>query len=323
MFVDEPLFSLWRGGAEEVSIRGEVVICDAKKNLFQSGDRGVGTYPARSLLKPFQFLAAALPFEMWRLPSTQNRFAACMGSVSATQKQVEQLRLWYDDSALQSLIPFLKFNANYPMDETHRVLLKQAGISPQPVFHTCFSKHMAILQSCQNSGWPLDTYYERSHPYHQRLLKLLSELLAEELDLVDCVEDGCMLPTPVLKITQMATLYQKLASADEPTPLAAIRQLMVNNPEWIGGPHRIDTQLMNANRGKIVAKEGADGLLAVGVLPTPQFKSGLGLILKLSPGYLPAMAGIALAPALEALGLNGVFQVPRGHHVVFAKKIIL
>ena len=72
---------------------------------------------------------------------------------------------------------------------------------------------MAILESCQINHWDLDSYTNSEHPYHKKLMGLLSQLLEENIDGIPLVVDGCLLPSPVFTVAQMAKLYQRLAAA--------------------------------------------------------------------------------------------------------------
>ena len=174
---------------------------------------------------------------------------------------------------------------------------------------------MAILEGCETRGWKLQNYRSQEHPFHQKLLATLSELLNEKMGDTVSVMDGCGLPSPVLTLSQLARLYQRLANAAAGTSLACIRDLMRSKPEWVGGPGRVDTRLMNENPGRLVAKEGADGLIALSIFPTSEYPEGLGIVLKLSAGYLPQYFGLALAPLLEKLGLKSVGEAPKGQTV--------
>jgi L-asparaginase II len=309
-----PLFSLLREGFPEVSIQGELAIVGEKGVCFQTSS-DTGAYPARSLLKPFQFLAAGLPLEQWAVPG-ETRFPACVGSISATRAQVEQLEQWYEPPELKALLTKLRVPLSYPMDDSFRVKLKEGGQPASQWFHTCFSKHLAILQSCVLNGWDLNTYTSQDHPFHKRLLSTLSSLLKEDLDSLPIVTDGCALPSPVLTTTQMARLYQKLGRASD-NRLGSIRKLMLAYPQWIGGPGRLDTKLMRENPGKLLAKEGASGIWGLSILPGEGRPEAIGIVLKLAAGYYPPLAAIALAPVLSALGLNEVHSIPVGQKPQF------
>jgi arylformamidase len=313
------LYSLLRGQVTEIQFYGEIVATDGNKVVFAS-EPGLGSFPARSLLKPFQFFAADLPIESWSGAKKELRYAACSGSISATESQAAQLNAWYEHSRVRSQISKVKFAPTFPMDERHRVSMKLRGESPDPMHHTCFSKHMAILESCAINGWDEGSYHSSDHPYHHRLMKTLSELLGEDVSDVPVVEDGCTLPSPVLRLSQLAHLYQRLASPKSDPRLVKIRDLMLENPGWIGGPGRSDTRLMESNAGKVIAKEGADGLIAVAVLPSSQFPDGLGMVIKNAAGFYALPTATALTPLFESLGLVPVTEVPRGQTIRFHYK---
>lgn len=318
MYSRNILFSLYRGNFEEIAVHGELIVVDGSQVLFETAEV-IGTYPARSLLKPFQFLATGLASQTW-VEEDLRRYTACVGSISATQEQVAQLLRWYQEPAWEKMLSKLLLPPSYPMDEKERVQAKLNGTGPKTYFHTCFSKHLGILQGCLQNHWPLDEYLSETHPFHQRLLGTLGALLKEDLHGVPCVTDGCLLPSPVLSLKQTAHLYQKLASAPPTNALGKIRAAMMQNPQWVGGPKRVDTLLMELNPGKLVAKEGADGLLGMGVLPCDRHPEGLGIIVKLAMGYQPNFAAVALMPLLESLHLKTVHEAPRGHEVRFQYK---
>jgi arylformamidase len=114
----------------------------------------------------------------------------------------------------------------------------------------------------------------------------------------------------VLTTIEMARLYGRLAAGPDGSRPALVRDAMMARPEWIGGPGRIDTRLMQANPGRVIAKEGAEGLLAIGIVD-----GGIGVLVKTSAGYLPSMAALAAAPLLARFGVVGVASVPAGQTV--------
>lgn len=311
MFDTTQLFSLQRGGFSEVVVAGDIVVHDGQKIIFQTRDC-LGQYPTRSLLKPFQFLATGITETMER----ELRLVPCLGSISASIFQLEQLKSWYSHPRFLKLINRLQLSSGYPADEESRVISKREGAPPSPLFHMCFSKHMAILESCQINHWDLDSYTNSEHPYHKKLMGLLSQLLEENIDGIPLVVDGCLLPSPVFTVAQMAKLYQRLAAAGLGTDLNIIQQRMIKNPSWIGGPDRIDTLLMQKNTG-LIAKEGADGLLGISILPNKRYPSGLGIVVKTWVGYQPKMAALAIAPLLKEIGLIPIDDLSPGHSIKY------
>lgn len=311
--MNQALFSLLRGGFPEVTFYGEISVVAHERDF---GTTELKTaYPARSLLKPFQFLAAGLSPERWS-GEEKNRYVAATGSISATRHQVDALEKWYSGNEMKERIAKICFAPTYPMDDAHRVYLKESGIKPRYMHHNCFSKHMAILECCATNGWSLENYQSTTHPYHKRLMTTLSVLIGEDGPF-ETVEDGCLLPSPVLTLRQMALLYQGLANPKRDGRMTKIRDLMLSDPEWVGGPGRFDTRLMQENPGRVIAKEGADGLLGIAVLPDEKNPSGVGIVVKSLAGFQPAMTALAVSPIFTALGLKPVGDTPRGQTIEY------
>jgi len=89
-----------------------------------------------------------------------------------------------------------------------------------------------------------------------------------------------------------------------------IAALMQQHPELIGGTGRLDTRLMqhalpgqDVLQPKLIAKEGADGLLCLGIGPSTPFPDGLGILLKLSSGYSSKHLETLIQHTLASLGL--------------------
>ncbi len=305
------LFSLKRDGCTEIVVHGEIVVHDGNRVIFQTRD-SLGQYPMRSLLKPFQFLATGIHADS----VTDLRYVPCLGSVSASLAQVEQLKKWYGEAVHSKFLSKLKFIPNYPSDEESRVYFKNKKEVPSHYFHMCFSKHLAILEACEKNGWDLESYNEINHPYHKRLIEILARLLDLNLTEPKTVVDGCKLPSPVLSLGEMAKLYQRLAQAKPATDLKIVQQMMLNNPMWIGGPDRVDTLLMQKNLS-LIAKEGADGLLGLSILPNSKYLNGLGIVVKTWAGYHPKLAALALAPLLRELHLNPVEDYSPDHEITY------
>lgn len=297
------LVTLLRGAFAEVRIAGEIAVHDGEKLLF-GVPSPLSEFPTRSLLKPFQFNVTGLPIDA----AAPARTAAQVGSVSATAEQVAQLEAWYGKDEWPARRAELQVTPAYPMDDLERGKLKAADQGPGVIYSNCFSKHLGILKSCQLNGWDPGTYRSTFHPYHARLSEALAEWTDRDARTVSWVVDGCGLPTPVLKMSEMARLFHGLNRPE----LLDISNLMMKYPEWVGGPGRQDTRLMELNPGKVIAKEGADGLLGVCVRPNPDAPQGLGIIIKTWAGYQPLFAVLALRPVFEKFGLSFSAPTPRG-----------
>lgn len=171
-----------------------------------------------------------------------------------------------------------------------------------PLHHNCSGKHAGMLAMCVAEGWPLAGYTRAEHPLQQLLLTTVSEIGEVPRDRVLTAVDGCSVVVFGLSLHAMARGYARLATARDTgdareRALARIRNAMTAFPVAVEGAGRLSTDLMNAARGILVAKGGAEGLQLIGV-PQP----GLGIALKCEDGASRPLGPAAVA-VLDRLGL--------------------
>lgn len=78
---------------------------------------------------------------------------------------------------------------------------------------------------------------------------------------------------------------------------------MVRNPDLVGGFNRLDSSILKATDGKVIAKEGADGLLGMAVVH-PDYPKGLGIVIKIAHGWNPGATWYVARAALGVLGFE-------------------
>jgi L-asparaginase II len=76
-------------------------------------------------------------------------------------------------------------------------------------------------------------------------------------------------------------------SPQDATALRVVRDAMIAFPQYVAGTGQFDTALMEAGRGEILSKGGAEGVHAVAVIP-----EGIGFVAKVTDG-----AGRARGPS--------------------------
>ena len=103
--------------------------------------------------------------------------------------------------------------------------------------------------------------------------------------------DGCGIPVHGVPLRAMATMFARLGSPERLGRLASAADRIVRGmlaaPHMVGGTRRLDTDVMKAGAGEVVAKEGAEGLVCATSL-----SQGLGIAMKVTDGN-----GRRLAPA--------------------------
>jgi L-asparaginase II len=277
---------------------------------------------SRSLLKPWQLLSH---YEIVKdnFPKLKPKHLALM-MASHSCEQIH-LDLLADIIAIGRLEEdMLLCPASLPMSADMRTRFKASGQQPSSLFHNCSGKHLSYLLSLRAQHKATLDYVNLDNLEHRRLEAILAAELGRRADSFLVTTDGCQLPNYGLGARELATLYNHLSAADEDaqeaqnddaedqqTSFAALQQrhagsgdtaesalqyrgelksLMRQYPEVIGGSDRFDTKLMQGRFAKakqlqLIAKDGADGLLAVGVLPTEKYPDGLGILIKVSSGY--------------------------------------
>jgi hypothetical protein len=203
-----PLFELERDGISEISVFGEIASSRSPKERWQNSQTRKA-FPARSLLKPFQVLASGILGEKESNPW----WHVALGSISNEEDQNKQLRQWIQGNELEDLAKGLQLSPSFPMDDRYRILLKEQGANPEVVFHTCFSKHLAILKACKRNQWSTKDYLSETHPFHLELIKILQGLLKPARNTLQFVQDGCRLPSPVLFLDEINRASNDLIGA--------------------------------------------------------------------------------------------------------------
>jgi len=253
---------LLREGIVECTHKAHAVICDERGRVLTSaGDPEFGSF-IRSSLKPFQAMAVTTTGTLDHFNLTDRDLAIICSSHHGNIEQTRQAFnvLWRCDVeplALQCPIPKGK---------------------DTPLAHNCSGKHAGMLAVCKHRGWSLDGYLQRSHPVQKLIISQLSELLGMPADEFICAHDDCGVPTYLMQLSQMATLYAKLTGG-KTLNMERICRAMTHHPMMISGPEGFDSQLMHLTEGALVSKSGAEGIQCIG-----KVGSGLGIAIKVVDG---------------------------------------
>jgi hypothetical protein len=112
--------------------------------------------------------------------------------------------------------------------------------------------------------------------------------------------DGCGLPTVSNTVSELAVLFAGVAKErDEDW----IWEAMTRHPDLIGGFNRLDSTIIKACEGRVVAKEGADGLLGLSIVHD-DFPDGLGIVIKVAHGWNAQATWYIARSVLGVLGFD-------------------
>jgi L-asparaginase II len=289
--------SLWRGAAIESIHRVHVAVARADRGVVATaGDPAFVTF-VRSAIKMFQALPLVEDGGVQRFGLSDEEIAVCTASHNAEPFHVDAARSILRKAGADEAQ--LACGPHPPMHAAAAERLAAAGESPGRIHNNCSGKHAGMLALAALHGWPMEAYHLLEHPVQQRVLSTLARWAGVAPDTIGIAIDGCGLPTFALPLKNVANACARFASAaadDVPAPAAIVRA-MTQHPAYVAGTSRLCTDLMEATRGRVFAKVGAEGYYCAGA-PSER----LGIALKIEDGARRA-AEPALLAVLRALDL--------------------
>lgn len=284
-----PLFELRRGRIRESMHFGAIAIVDSRGKLLHSyGDPQTVAF-LRSSAKPFQ----ALPFVErggpGRFSLTPRELALICASHTGSDEHVRTVQGIQAKVGIQE--GDLQCGVHMPGDAAAYRALMARGEAPTPNRNNCSGKHTGMLAHAKMRDLPLETYLERDHPVQEDILTAFAETCAYPKGKVELGVDGCSAPNFAVPLYNAALAFAKLCDPRDLTGARAeacrtITSAMMAHPDMVSGPGKFDCRLMQVGGGRIVSKGGAEGFLAMGLLPgtlAPD-SSGVGIALKVSDG---------------------------------------
>lgn len=262
-----PLVDYRRNGVSEITIHGAISWVSGTKVIYQWGGN-VLVY-GRSMMKPLQIKVFARDLDP--VLSLESK-AVSVASHNAEPDHIAAVKAILKPSEMGLMqTPF-----SLPLMQFGRQMRR-----PRRWYHSCSGKHAAILRGCQLRNWSRVGYTWPHHKVHQSYLELVRDVLGSEWNPKVTAKDGCGLPTVSMTVTELAKLYAHLTTTrDEDW----IWNAMVEKPDLVGGFNRLDSTILKSCGGKVVAKEGADGLLGLSIVH-PDYPDGLGVVIKCAHGW--------------------------------------
>lgn len=282
----EPLVDYRRNGVSETTIHGAVAWASGK-NLFHSFGGHVLCY-GRSMMKPLAMKVFAKELDDlldWRQKAI---------SVASHNGDTEHV------ACAQSILSEPEWGLmQTPLD----VPLIQFGRQVRRArrwYHTCSGEHAAIVRGCREKGWNRAGYTLPQHPFFGEFLNVLRRTLGPDWSPLRIARDGCGLPTASNTVSELAVLFADLAhKRDEDW----IWEAMVRHPDLVGGFNRLDSTIIKACEGQVIAKEGADGLLGLSIVH-PDYPDGLGVVIKIAHGWNSQATWYVARAVLGVLGFE-------------------
>ena len=295
-----PLFALSRQGHQEVVVHGIAFASDS-----DMGNLADLTIVARSLLKPFQVLAICS--ESLR-KSAGDRLVLAAASHSGQPEHLKALRAFAQDLNVDP--DQLRCPACFPMDSGEAERMRATGQAPEPLCHPCAGKHLLMLAGCVEARLPIDNYFSADHPIQKRIMDSVESYAQSTQWSMQWVADSCGVPTAVLPVRALAHLWKRFAQDKTPAAMS-LKESWIKFPYLSGGQGRLDSTLTATFPGRLVAKEGADGLLVVQSIEQDDSSTAL---VKIASGYNSKYLALGLISALKrSRNLSLLFQELAGY----------
>ncbi len=290
-----PLYELTRGEYVESVHFGSIAISDNQGRLVAwYGDPHTITF-LRSSAKPFQ----ALPFIE---ENGQNYFelspkeiALICASHPGTDDHLSIIQDIQNKTGVSETE--LMCGVHPVFDETTAERMRIRGEVLTPNRHNCSGKHTGMLAFAHMQKWSTSDYLDQDHPVQEKILSIFSEMSGVSTGEVGIGIDGCSAPNFAVPLHNAALAYARLCdpeglSSKRADACRTITSAMMNNAFMVAGPGRFDTRLMEVTAGRILAKGGAEGYQALGIMPGAlnSASPALGITFKISDGDLRGRA---------------------------------
>ena len=287
----QPVFELTRGNIVESTHFGAVAVVDSNGRLLAwYGDPKCVTF-MRSSAKPLQ----ALPFiehggdQTFHL--TSKEIAIICASHEGTDEHIEviksiQAKVGVSESDLLCGTHLL---SHLPTVEAMRI----RGETVSPNRNNCSGKHTGMLAHARMRGLPIADYINPDHPIQKTILETISEMCGMEAGRVVVGTDGCSAPNFAVPLSNTALGFARLCdprnlSQERAAACRRITSAMMANPVMVSGTGRFDTIVMEVCSKRILVKSGAEGFMAMGIMPGAlgAESPGIGIAFKVADGDL-------------------------------------
>ena len=288
-----------RGGIVESQHAIRFAVAEPSGAILESaGDLEAPTY-LRSSAKPLICAAIVASGAADKFKFTDAELAIAAGSHSGEPYHVEAVQSMLEKIGLDQRA--LQCGAHPPVHEPSAAALAREGLAPQRIHNNCSGKHAGILALAVHMGASTGDYLSPDNPAERAILAGCAEMLGVAPASMVVGVDGCGIPAVAVPLRASAAFFARFADtrtlpARWREPLERVRRAMVNNPQYVAGTDRFDTDLMRAAYPNIACKGGAEGFHASAVVPR-----GIGMCAKVSDGSYRAIPPFVIA-RLEALG---------------------
>lgn len=275
--------------------RGSIVEADVDGTLRRVvGDPDV-MVNLRSSVKPFGLVALVEAGGTEAFDLSVPELAIMAGSHSGEDLHVRTIQAVYRRAGITAQMLGCG-SEGAPLDALTAARLARDGEKAGQIRHMCSGQHSSLLLLCRINDWPVEGYWRPDHPVQRLYGETIARVFCTSAGLLVTSTDACGVPTYGFPLHEVARAFALLADPGNIRPgdsrsslapaLTRIRDAMLASPEMVAGTRdRLDTSVMKALPGRVVAKGGAEGLRGFSILPgSPGHAIASGIALKIEDG---------------------------------------
>ena len=276
------------------------------------GDIDVPIY-YRSAAKPLQAIAVLESGAPERFGFTDQELALVIGSHSGSPMHAGTALSMLGKIGVDPEI--LRCGGHRPLDRFVYEEYIRRGYAWDRLEDNCSGKHSGMIGAAKAWGEDPARYAEMSARIQLENLDNVALFTGVPAGEIGVGVDGCAVPSFAVGIKAMAVAMQRFATPIEKVDtVRRITDLMTRHPEMVAGENRFDTVVMQLGEGRLVSKEGAEGVQVIGVVG-----EDIGIAVKIADGGQRAQQAVAAA-LLSEYGLLPPHKLARfGQRAVLSR----
>lgn len=275
-----------RGNWVENRHRGAFIIVDADGTVIASGGDVERPVFPRSAIKSMQALAMFDRHAVEKFHHTGEELALACASHHGEDDHVSNVAHFLSRMGLSAAD--LECGAHMPTNGKAREALRAAGQDPSPLHNNCSGKHSGMLSVALAMGIEPKGYVTREHEVQKAVRAAVEAVIGESLTEDRCGTDGCSIPTWAAPLRAWAFGFARMATgkgldAGHAAGAQALFNAATSHPHLVAGTGHLDTLVMEAFKGRVMQKGGAEGVQCGAIRD-----KGWGYALKCDDGKMEA-----------------------------------
>ncbi len=286
-----------RGNWVENRHRGAFIIVDEDGGVIAAGGDVERPVFPRSAIKSMQALAIFERHALEKFHHSPEELALACASHHGEEMHVRNVAHFLDRMGLS--VGDLECGAHMPTNGKAREALRAAVQGPSALHNNCSGKHSGMLSVALAMGVPTSGYVEREHDVQKAVRAAVERVIGEPLTEDRCGTDGCSIPTWAAPLRAWAGGFARMAtgkglSADDAAGAQKLFDAATSHPHLVAGTGHLDTLVMEAFKGRVMQKGGAEGVQCGAIRD-----KGWGYALKCDDGNMAASHAMVAALLLQ------------------------